>query len=119
MECACYEASVKSCSTELVLKANLTASTSYFWLLENKFGKLYQRQVDTNEDGDLTIDLSILPDGAANEFAGHYLLSLRAGDDYLQKVPMTFGEDSTEYECVMFNFIAIDDDPENPYNVIQ
>jgi hypothetical protein len=114
---SCYDADVKSCSTELVLKAGLGAATDYYWLLKDKFDKLVQRLVTTNGDGDLTIDLSVLPDGATNPFSGHYELSLRTGDDYLQEVLMTF--DSIQYKCVSFKFIEVDDDPENPYNVIQ
>lgn len=114
---ACYEASVKSCIDEILLKAGLTASTSYYWIIENKFGNQVQRQVETDEDGILTIDLSMLPEGSANPYAGHFRLTLRLGSNYLTTQQMTFG--GKTYDCVSFNFIEIDDDPENPYNVIQ
>lgn len=115
--CACYEASIKACSSSLVLKAGLAANTSYFWLIENKFGKIFQRQVETDADGLLTIDLTLLPAGSGNEFSGHYTLSLREGANYLNKVSMTLS--GKVHECVSFNFIAMDDEPENAYNVIQ
>ena len=120
MSCACYEASVKSCSTEIKLKAGLAVNTSYYWIIENKFGKQYQRLVETDGEGILTIELDILPGGATNEFSGHYRLSLRTGANYLTTVNMTFG--GKQYDCVSFNFVAmttLDSDPENPYNVIQ
>lgn len=112
---SCYQATVKACSTSIVLKAGLTADTSYYWVIKNKFGKLYQRQATTDVNGNLTIDLTVLPEGATNEFSGFFELTIKEGTNYLNSVNMTFGEKA--YGYVMFDFAAIDDT--NAHNVIK
>lgn len=112
---SCYQATIKSCSESIVLTAGLTPSTTYYWVIKNKFGKLYQRQATTDVNGNLTIDLTVLPEGATNEFSGFFELTLKEGTNYLNNVNMTFGEKA--YGCVMFDFAAIDDT--NAHNVIK
>jgi hypothetical protein len=113
----CYEVIIKECSNTIKVKGGLTANTSYYWLIIKPSGKLVQRQVDTDNDGILSIDTTLLGSGLTNAYSGFFTLEIRKGDDYLQKVPLTLG--GNNYNCVQIKFATIDAVPDQPFNVIQ
>lgn len=112
----CYELILRACSATIVIKAGLTPSTSYYWLLTTRTGKIYQRQAATDGDGKLTIDCSLLPKGLLTPYAGFFTLEVRKGDDYLQKADLLIG--GKTYPCVQLKFATIDAEPANLYNQI-
>jgi hypothetical protein len=93
----CFEATISTCSSDIFLKAGLTANTEYYWVLTDRHNNVYQRKVTTDEDGTLVMESAALPQGL-NKYSGALNLSIRKGDDYLQVVNLTFGEET--YTCV-------------------
>ncbi len=110
----CFEATIASCSADLILKAGLTAATEYFWVIIDRHGNLTQRKVTTDLNGLLTIEL---PEGL-NQYSGMLRLTIRTGDSYLTLVPLVF--DTESYNCVLFNLVEIDqeDSDDSPVNQI-
>jgi hypothetical protein len=76
-------------------------------VLINKFNKVYQKLVETDADGKLTIDLTALPAGATNPHSGAYELSIRDGADYLSIEDLSFEEQT--YKCAFINFQEVED----------
>ncbi len=100
----CFEAIISTCSSDILLKAGLTAATEYFWVLTDRHGNITQRRATTDVDGMLTITL---PESMAlNQYSGMINLSIRSGDDYLVVVPMIFA--GIEYNCVLIELSTID-----------
>lgn len=98
--------SIACCGTQLILKAGLANNTSYFWVITCKrTGIIYQRQVTTNNSGDLIIDLTALPDGLIHKYAGLFELRIKEGPNYLNTIKMLLlGE---QHETIFFNCVEI------------
>lgn len=114
----CFEATISTCSSDIFLKAGLAAATEYFWVLRDRHNNVYQRKVTTDGDGTLVMEAAALPVGL-NPYSGALNLSIRKGDDYLQLVALTFGEET--YTCVHINLAEfnMDADDDSEVNYIQ
>lgn len=115
-ENACYEAQVNGCS-DITLKAGLAASTDYFVII-NKIGgaNSYQKQISTDVDGFLIIDISDFPAGYFT--AGYFNLKLRLATTYAPQ-PMVFN--SISFDCVLIHIVKTDVavDDTSPISTIQ
>lgn len=115
---ACFETTIESCS-DIVIKAGLTASTPYYWLIRKpSSSKVIQRLSSTNSDGELTILKAELPAGYLVR-GNHYSIEVRKGNNYLEPAPLVFGAE--EYKCIIAELVAIDraEDDESRANVIE
>lgn len=98
-ESPCKEFTLASCLGEIFIKAGLTAAEDLIWsLLDKSLGNVYEGIGTTGDEGLLTIDTSVLPDGLLNEHAGPFELSLRKAVEPFDQVKFKFGD--VEYECV-------------------
>lgn len=117
---SCYEATVSSCD-DIILKAGLTANTSYYVIIKKPGSTvIHQRQLTSDDDGNITIPMDSFEAGFFNEYAGTFRLEVRAAADYPTVLELTFNE--VEYTCVMFTmakFTEGEEDAETPLNVIQ
>jgi hypothetical protein len=102
----CFEVVLKSCTDAIYVVADLTPSTDYFWVIENRHGNIYQRLVTTDIQGVLTIEATVLPVGTFNRHAGFLKLKIKDGNNYANIVNLTFGTE--QYSCVQINLSEID-----------
>lgn len=103
MSCTtCYEVILHACPDSIILKAGLAPATEYYWLIETRHSKIYQKKAVTDGDGTLTMDVSLLPAGMLNSSAGFFKLQIRQGTNYLALVPLTI--EAQEYTCVQMKF---------------
>ncbi len=78
----CYEDYI-SCGNETILvAATLTAFTAYKYLLTTPQGAIYSGDVTTDGNGNFSIDVSTLPNGILNPYAGKFILTVTADDAY-------------------------------------
>jgi hypothetical protein len=73
--CACaFEDYVVQCQENIVVNAHLEPLTEFTWRVIDKFGNHYSGQVTTNEQGQVTIPVTNLPDGFLTQFSGVFTL---------------------------------------------
>lgn len=105
MSCeTCYQITLPACSTELKVPTSLTAGQVYFISLEDKFGNAFTDYAETDEDGNLIIDMTGFPEGLTNPNIGSLMLTVFAFyvSDYSAATPITFSEQ--EYTCIEIQF---------------
>lgn len=93
--CCCYEDFISDCIDSFTIDAGLTPDTEYKVIIENKFGQLYVEDITTDDQGVLTIDLSLYPEGMFNVYAGNF--NIRVELD-CEEQPLIF--DEKEYTCI-------------------
>jgi hypothetical protein len=123
---------IACCGEQIILRAGLAPNTSYYWTIKSeRTYHLYQKNVTSNNFGDLIIALADLPDGLIHQYAGLFELKIKEGANYLNTVKMLLlGEEmeSVFFKCVPINnpvalnstisTVAILQNPNNstPYN---
>jgi hypothetical protein len=119
MSCAsgCYEATVENCN-DIIIRAAFPSNYPLYWLIQKGSGNIHQRLVETDDNGDLTIEKSNLPNGYLIKGA-YYKIKIRNGANYLQSVNFTFGDD--QYSCIMAQIATFnrDEEDDSEVNVIQ
>lgn len=76
MSCeTCFTDYICACGDSVVINTRLTPGVTYYWQVEDKFQKSYTGSVVAESDGRLIIQLSDLPAGLFNEYAGDFTLS--------------------------------------------
>lgn len=95
-----------SCGNETIIVVGvLPAGVSYKWVLTNK-GAKYSGEVTTSTTGSFTINVSDLPEGLLNPYAGAFELTLVANDAY-QCNPITWNDSAycDPYDCILFEVV--------------
>lgn len=95
-----------SCGNEtLQINGNLSAATAYIWYIENK-GAKYSGEVTTDENGQFTIDVSELPEGLLNPYAGTFELTVKVNDAY-GCASQTWNDSAycDSYDCIVFEVV--------------
>lgn len=113
----CHPVNIASCEDEIIV-TGLEVNQPYYYLLINKYQKIYQRLVTTDGQGKLIIDTTILPPGSMNKFSGPFRLEFRSGTDYTNKILFSF--DGISYSCIEINLLDIDiADDADSVNIIE
>lgn len=86
--------------SNLVIAAGLTASTSYYVWVVDKFGNIFRDQYTTNLAGSFTLLEANYPTGMLNPYAGAFEIFVSMDQDGDTIVPMDFG-DADEYNCAI------------------
>ena len=100
----CYDATVITCS-DIVIRAGFTPNYPLFYIITARNNHRVQRQVTTNADGELLINMDILPPGYL-VMEGFMTIEVRDGNDFLQPVLFEFGGE--EYSCILVNLVKVD-----------
>lgn len=99
MNCnCCFNDYISNCASEIIINAGLTPGTEYTVEIKDKFDNLYNQNVTTGVDGELTIDITQLPDGLFTQYSGDFTITVFDGCD---TVTLTLNE--TEYTCIDFS----------------
>lgn len=108
--------SVACCSEQIILKAGLQPLTQYYWVLKQQRNNyIYQKQVMTNETGDLIINVSDLPNGLIHQYAGLFELKIKEGGNYLNTVNMYLNDE--ERQSVFLKCVFVEDPVELNYTI--
>lgn len=98
----CYPLSGIACGDELVLDTGLTALTTYYVWVKDRFDRIYVQEVISEVDGSLTVDLTAFPDGLFNKYAGSFLFTVSTSDEEDTEEEFTIG--SVDYTCFIVTF---------------
>jgi hypothetical protein len=105
-----YNAPLPACSSEILVRAHLTAETEYTWTVRDlRFGTHYIGQVETDTEGSFTLDTSAVPFPPAlfNAAAGQFELTVKRDAGQCGASPMTLCVDSLTsemYYAVLLSF---------------
>jgi hypothetical protein len=100
----CYSDYI-SCGNETLLVAGtLPADSDYIWILTAPNGAKYSDEVTTDANGNFEIDVSTLPEGLLNPYAGLFTLEVVANDAY-QCNEITWNDSAycDSYTCISFD----------------
>jgi len=104
----CFKDYISCGNDTIAVVGNLTKSTLYTWVLTNK-GVKYSGEVTTDEiDGTFIIDVSSLPDGLLNPYAGTFELAVFIGEGSGAICEPAKWNDSAycdPYDCIVFEVV--------------
>jgi hypothetical protein len=101
---SCYEITKEYCS-EITINSGLIPlgyETVYLQIIDHFLIRRAQ-EVIIDEEGNFTIDDSLLPDNLLNPYAGKFELYLSSDEEGLIKIPMTFS--GANYNCIILTII--------------
>lgn len=98
----CYKDYISCGLDEIIVTGTLVADTAYKWIITNK-GAKFSADITTDANGNFIIDVSLLPPGFLNPYAGSFVLNVVANDAY-QCSSATFNDSAycTPYSCIEF-----------------
>ena len=77
MDCSSiFEDYISNCQDVLSVFANLTPSVIYKWVITAPNGAEYSGELEAGADGSLQIDVTDLPPGLLNQYAGKFILQI-------------------------------------------
>ncbi len=79
MKCLCYQVVLKECLSHIVLSTGFLPLTPHHVFITDKFGTLHHLPVTADDNGHLTLNLSLLPAGHFMSFSGSYQLQVYTG----------------------------------------
>lgn len=100
----CYQDHISCGNETITVLGLLAADTEYKWILTNK-GAKYSGIVITDTDGSFIIDVSTLPDGLLNPYAGIFTLEVVTADDYCIQGTWNDSAYCEPYTCISFEVI--------------
>jgi len=103
MECKSpYFDYISNCTDTVVVNANLDPTTSYQWLIEDKFGNQYSGAFTSDSDGNFEIPVEDLPEGLLNSYGGEF--SLKVVENYsCREVSLNM---KASYDAILFQVKA-------------
>lgn len=107
MACTTCYTDYISCGNETIeVTATLAANADYIWVLTHPSGAKYSGNVTTDAYGHFTIDVSTLPQGLLNPYAGVFVLQVVADDAY-QCNSSTWNDSAycDSYDCINFEVV--------------
>ena len=72
-----FRSTVPAGNNDIVVNAGLTATTSFVYVLTDKFGNKYSKAFTTDGSGSFTISSSDLPQGLFSAYSGSFLLQVK------------------------------------------
>lgn len=114
MNCLCYQVVLKECLSQIVLSTGFLPLTPHHVFITDKFSNRYHLPVTSNAEGELTLNLSLLPAGHFMAFSGSYQLqvytAITTGTGGCPATPtgtaLTLTICGTEYTCIDVTFTA-------------
>lgn len=95
----CYQIKLPSCVDSILLKAGLDPSNAFTWVITDKFGNKYSKEVTSDVNGYITIDVDDLPEGLLTPFSGTFELAiLNSGGE-----TVSFIYNDITYTCIQFS----------------
>ena len=94
---SCYSLEYEYCSS-ISVSAGLTPDDVFFLHIIDKFENKYTQSVTVLEDGSFDVDLTVLPEGYFNPWAGVFEAYISETEDG-EPMPMTI--ESVEYNCLL------------------
>lgn len=112
MSCACcYKIILAECPDAITLQAGLQANTLYYYVITDKFGNQYGKQVESDGDGYITIDADDFPKGYFMNFSGQFELKIYPDEAAVleegTEIDLTLCEQT--YSCVIIEFSEDDE----------
>jgi hypothetical protein len=86
----------------ITVKAGLTAARQYWYIITDKFGKTYAKQLTADVDGSFELSLADFPTGLFNPYAGSFLLQVKETLQDEAGQPLTFCAKSYDTICMEF-----------------
>lgn len=101
----CYKDYISCGNETLAVNGTLTPDAVYIWIIENK-GAKYSGEATTDENGNFTINISDLPEGLLNPYAGMFTLTVVANDAYRCNTG-TWNDSAycDAYDCINFEVV--------------
>lgn len=78
----------------ITVNGHLSPSISYWYIITDKFGKMYTRGFTTDANGSFVMDMSNFPPGLFNPYAGSFLVQVKSTLEYGVAAPLVFCEKS-------------------------
>lgn len=104
---------VPECTDTFIMPTGLSAG-SYTVRITDKFGKVFNKDFIIDESGDLTIDLSLYPNGLFTQYSGTVTLEVFDGCE-----SKTLNVCDTEYGYVSLSFNEVDNTDVSAYTDTQ
>lgn len=107
MACTTCYTDYISCGNETIeVTATLVENAAYIWVLTHPSGAKYSGNVTTDANGNFSIDVTTLPEGLLNPYAGVFVLQVVADDAY-QCNSSTWNDSAycTAYDCINFEVV--------------
>lgn len=99
MNCnSCFQDYLAKCNLSIQVYAQLSPLSDYRWIIEDKFGNLYQGEFTTDADGFWQILVADLPPGMLTQYSGDFTLQVQ--DSGCK--PVKF-KAASEYDCINFH----------------
>jgi hypothetical protein len=117
-EAACFEYQVTSCD-DIIVRAGFPPNYDLYWIVRKTgSSNKYQVKKATENNGDLIIEKSLLPDGFFVK-GRQFSIEIRNGADYMEMVAFIFG--GVQYTCIQAEIVSINtqESDDSPVNVIQ
>jgi hypothetical protein len=112
MSCACcYKLILAECPDAITLQGGLQANTTYYYVITDKFGNQYGKEVESDGDGYITIDANDFPKGYFMNFSGQFELKIypdeAASTEEDTEIELSLCEQT--YSCVIMEFSEDDE----------
>ena len=97
----CYDLVGEACYSSLFIEAGLSATSDYTVHIEDKHEHSYTQDITTDDQGDITLDLTLFPDGMFTAFSGSYIVTVtQVGETAVESIIV----DGQDYSCVKLVF---------------
>lgn len=94
----CFTDYLVKCVETITILGQLLPNTNYHWVIEDKFGNLYDEGFTTDEDGFWEIPIASLPAGLLTQYSGIFsLIVTKEGECGNQKMKI-----AQVYDCIQF-----------------
>lgn len=99
----CFKDYISCGLTQILVAGTLDASAAYIWIITTPMDAKYSDEVTTDTNGNFIIQVSSLPDGLLNPYAGEFTLTVVANDAY-QCNSSTWNDTAycDSYDCISF-----------------
>jgi len=87
---------------DIAVKAQLAASTAYWYIVTDKFGNQYVKEVNTDGNGAFTLAVADFPAGLFNPYAGSFQLQVK--QTLQDAVPQQLKFCNVTYDTIQMDF---------------
>lgn len=102
----CDEVTLPACQDAYTITTGLVGETDYFAILTDHFGRQYVQDVTTDVDGDITIDMSLMPEGFATPENSPVQVVIRSTEN---GTDLTITDNFVTYPCIKINYVYRED----------
>lgn len=100
----CFEITLNECADFIVIEGGFIVFEDYVIIITDKFGHEYRLNLTAGYDGELTIDVTDLPDGLFTAYSGVFAVKIYESDG-CTPATITFCEDV--YTCLKLTFKTV------------